>query len=535
MYKLLSKSKVLIVDDFANFRLSIKTMLERLGVKHIDQASNGIEAINSCTKESYDIIFCDYNLGDGQDGQQILEELHHRSLMRKGVLFLIVTAETTTAQVMGAVEYRPDAYLTKPFNSGQLGQRLQRLILKNATLNKIYSAINAGETNKAIALCDDVKLASPKTKFSCLRIKSELLEQQKDYAQLRLLYNEVIQEQPLLWAMLGLGQLYFNEGNVSEALEHFVEMRENFPKQVSILDWIAECHKVLGALEKAQETLKEAISISPKSVTRQANFGNVAASLHNYDIAQKAFAKTIHEGNYSCMSKAEHFEQYYDSTREVAKNMGRMDQIRLLAETDVVHKKMERAYQKDPSALATNLSSAATLFSLIGSPDKTSKILSKLSKTLDDPNCKVSGDQAKTIAQNIAIFADDKSNEKYLGQISSRLGEIQQEAKTQPQFVDAPVDKVTLSRKYNSDGMALVRQGKVQEALIKFREAIKTSPENMNYLLNASQIIIEKKELRVDSNKIQEAKKYLEELVSIDESDSRWKRYQKLLNLVSNV
>ncbi len=534
MFNLLSKSKILVIDDFAGFRQTIKTMLGRLGAQHIDQSSNGSEAVKRCSEENYDIIFCDYNLGDGQDGQQILEELHQRSLMRKGTLFIMVTAETTTAQVMGVIEYRPDAYLTKPFTGEQLGQRLKRLTLKNTALNNIYIAINAGQISKAIETCDAVISETPKLKYSCLRIKAELLDQTGRNDELLTLYNEVVNEQPVLWAMVGLGRLYFNNGDVSKALEHFLSMRETFSRQVSLLDWIAKCQNALGQVEKAEETLKEAVSISPKSVMRQATLGKVAASLNNYELAQQAYAKTIHEGTYSCMQRPQHFEHYYDNTRELVKKLKGREQSKILAQTEAVYKKMERAYQNDPTAMAANLSSAALLFSFADRSDKASDILSKLTKTLENPECKLSENQADSIAKHLQSFAQDKSIDKYLEQISSRVKVITEQIKAEKKDAEKTPDKAVMAKKANSEGIQLSKQGQHQGALMKFREAIDISPGNINYLLNAAQIIIEYKELNSDPEIVKEARQYLQVQIHMDKSDIRWKRYQKLVERVTN-
>ena len=546
MYKYLSQSKILVIDDFAGFRQTIKTMLTSLGAQHIDQASNGSEALKSCSGVKYNIIFCDYNLGDGQDGQQILEELHQRSLMRRGTLFLMVTAETTTAQVMGAIEYRPDAYLTKPFTNEQLGQRLKRLIAKNVALTKIYLAINKGEINQALELCDSVITETPKVKYSALRIKSELLEQQKKYVKAQELYEAVSKEQPVLWAMVGLGRLLFIQGDVPAALSHFLDMRENFPRQVSLLDWIAKCHNALGEGQKAEETLKEAISISPKSVSRQASLGEIAESLNNFELAQKAYARTIQEGTYSCMLKPRHFERYYDNTREVVATMSPLDKSRILAETQMVQKKMERTYSNDPTARATGLSSAAMLYSSVGQSDISSGILSKLTKTLEDPDCKISQQQMKTIKNNMQTLADDKSVEKHLDKISSRLIVIKEEIKTQQELSKKtaetlpvsspaePLDDSIIAKNLNTEGMSLAKQSKPLEALEKFRESMKVYAQNLNAVLNAAQLIIEHDSLKTDPERIKEAEQLLFE-VDIEETDIRWKRYQNLLKRVSNV
>jgi len=70
-----SKLRVLVVDDFNSFRMTLGKMLSELGFRHIDGAADGVEAFKYCQKHQYDLVLCDYNLGPGKNGQQLLEEL----------------------------------------------------------------------------------------------------------------------------------------------------------------------------------------------------------------------------------------------------------------------------------------------------------------------------------------------------------------------------------------------------------------------------------------------------------------------------
>ena len=76
-YAAFSKMRVLIIDDFENFRMSMKKIMVGFGVDKVDVTRNGNEAIRACTETKYDVILCDYNLGAGKNGQQVLEELRH--------------------------------------------------------------------------------------------------------------------------------------------------------------------------------------------------------------------------------------------------------------------------------------------------------------------------------------------------------------------------------------------------------------------------------------------------------------------------
>ena len=70
-----SRTRFLIVDDFSDFRTSLKSMLRDLGAKDVDTADRGEDTLVMCRHKRYDIILHDYNLGAGKNGQQVLEEL----------------------------------------------------------------------------------------------------------------------------------------------------------------------------------------------------------------------------------------------------------------------------------------------------------------------------------------------------------------------------------------------------------------------------------------------------------------------------
>jgi CheY-like chemotaxis protein len=72
--------RYLIVDDFEQMRVSFKSMLASVGAHAISTQSSGEVAIKSLAKEKFDVVICDYNLGEGKDGQQVLELHQHDGL-----------------------------------------------------------------------------------------------------------------------------------------------------------------------------------------------------------------------------------------------------------------------------------------------------------------------------------------------------------------------------------------------------------------------------------------------------------------------
>ena len=119
--------RCLVVDDMPDIRVALTKMLRTFGAEQIDFVANGDQAIEACSSRTYQLVLCDYNLGDGRDGQQVLEELRFRNQLNNTSIFVMVTAESSREMVLGALEYQPDDYITKPITLPFLRQRLDRV------------------------------------------------------------------------------------------------------------------------------------------------------------------------------------------------------------------------------------------------------------------------------------------------------------------------------------------------------------------------------------------------------------------------
>ncbi len=128
----------LLIDDNADMRASLRIQLSDIGLEHCDMARNVKEGLERLSQSRYDLIICDYNLGQGADGQQFLELVRRRQVLPLSTAFLMVTGETGYEQVATTAEYAPDDYLLKPFAAEMLGTRIARIFEKKAALRPIY-------------------------------------------------------------------------------------------------------------------------------------------------------------------------------------------------------------------------------------------------------------------------------------------------------------------------------------------------------------------------------------------------------------
>ncbi len=511
-------------------------MLQELGAHNVSQAGNAREAINLCKSTRFDIIFCDYNLGDGQDGQQILEELNLRGLISCSTLFLMITAETSSAQVLGALEYQPDAYVTKPFTRQQLEQRLKRLLARNIVLKPIHDAINSKSSQKGLLACEEVLEKYPAVRFATLRLKAGLLEELGLSEEALRLFNVVVDEQPLLWAMVGIGRLYFYKKDFENALKYFKETAQQFPSQASVLDWVAKCQHEMGLNAEAESILKDAISISPKNVRRQTQLGEVAQSLSHFDLAHKSYGKAIKEGSYSCIINASHYQHYFDNTAELVKEKQGKERMRLLEDTETSYKRVESMHSKDASKLACTQASVAKIYLNAEKDVQINKYLSKLSKTLARPNCNLDKDSLTHIESTLQALSENTAIAANVQKLSTEFNEkkeLYRARSESDQMIEEaePAD----ARLLNREGMQLAKAKRELEALEKYNQAIAMAPNNHGYRLNAVQVIIENKMLMNNSTFLAEAKEHLKKVSTMDKTDERWTRYLSLNEKMNNA
>ena len=273
-----SNMRFLVVDDFSDFRSSVKGMLGQMAAQHIDIAANGEEALSLCRKTRYDVILHDYNLGEGKNGQQVLEELHHEKLISPHCIFVMVTAESSQAMVMAALEFEPDAYLTKPFNRASLQQRLDKLVERKSLLAPILDALAREDHRAVVSACDALLQRDPRLAPLCQRYKANALAALQQHEPLEQLLQGILAQRPLPWALMKLADHLLQRGQLDQAEALYEQGIEQFPMLPAAFDGLARVKLARGETLKAQVFLEQAVKISPNNPQRQAELGRVARS-----------------------------------------------------------------------------------------------------------------------------------------------------------------------------------------------------------------------------------------------------------------
>ncbi len=295
----------LVVDDFEGIRQLLRESLRNLGACHIDQAASGGEAMTMLIRTRYDVVLCDYNLGEGKNGQQVLEEARVRNLMAPSSMWLMVSAEKSVESVMGAAEHQPDAYLIKPITEGMLLTRLNRVWQKKQVFREIDQAFLEKDYLRAAKLCG-AKAADDKLhELDLLRMQAVLLLKSGEPHQARAVFERVLAERDYNWAKAGVAKIRMLDGELDAARQLFEGVIAENRYYIDAYDQLATAYQLLGQPEQACDVLEKAAGLSPNSVSRQCGLGQASFKMGNLGVAEKAFRKCIAIGEYSVMKTAD--------------------------------------------------------------------------------------------------------------------------------------------------------------------------------------------------------------------------------------
>ena len=113
---------VLIVDDHKTMLRIIKNLLTQLGFNNVDEATNGSMALVKLREKKYNLVISDWNM-EPMTGLELLKNVRADAAL-KDIMFIMVTAESKTENVVEAKSAGVNNYIVKPFNAETLKSKL---------------------------------------------------------------------------------------------------------------------------------------------------------------------------------------------------------------------------------------------------------------------------------------------------------------------------------------------------------------------------------------------------------------------------
>lgn len=527
--KIYEKKRCLVVDDLTEVRAAYKRMLKSFGAIHIDTAANGDEAMQKCELNQYEIILCDYNLAESKDGQQVLEELRHSGLLKYTTLFIIITAEVSREMVLGAIENQPDDYITKPISQQTMRLRVDRALLKHEDLLPIKMAIDEKNYGKAIEKCNEKINTKSYYRWDCIQYKAQLLLLMGNYNEAKKIYEHVLKEKELIWAKIGLAKTLIKNQEYDQVEALLVGIITNDHRYIEAHDLLSEYYEQTKDYRKAQDSIKVATQLSPKSILRHRRLAEIAEKNNDEGTSLEAYEEAIRWNHNSCYAKAEDYlalsRKTVDTTREIKNEKAKEKIKKALAMLE----RMVRRFPSNKNQVKSTLIEAQ-LLSNQGKKDIAKAKLSVAEEEYEKLNLK-DIDVRFDYAQSHILIGNNQKAYQELHAIYLEKKNDQQIIKRIDRISDEPI---TLAGKkcaaeLTHEGIHAYQNKDYDLSLKIFMDARNMFPRHVGVNLNMLQVVLAKTESQgKDKTLYEQSKTCLDNVGNIEINNKYYERYNFL-------
>lgn len=490
--KIYSTKKCLVIDDFPEIRGSLSRTLRNFGAELVDTASDGDEAVKLCSQNKYDIVICDYNLGSGQDGQQVLEEVRFLRVLLMTSLFIMLTGESSREMVLGALECQPDDYITKPYTEGSLRTRLNRAILRHEALMPIKKAISEGDYQAALDGCNERIASGARYASDCIKMKGHLLFLLRQLKEAQDLYESVLDRKPLVWAKLGMSKTLIDMGKLDSAEKILADVISEDSRYVEAHDLLADVYEARNDTHGAQKSVEQASKVSPKSVHRHRKLAKLADSNGDDTLAMNSYRQAIKWGMNSCHESPQDYFDYARKTSDVVRNSDDRKEDKVMVKQAVSYlDRARKRYGDSPEVAAQSHMVEAQLYQSQGDEAKaraSTQTAKKLYSKLEDPSVDASLELARTLH---TVNEEDEAR-KLLVALAAKHSDDKRLLRVIDGITSEPISQSgkTVASALTKTGISSYEKRDFDSAIDVFTKAISLYPKHVGLNLNLIQTVL---------------------------------------------
>jgi two-component system, chemotaxis family, chemotaxis protein CheY len=119
------RMRFLVVDDFSTMRRIVRNLLKELGFTNVDEAEDGVVALQKLKSGTFDFIVSDWNMPN-MTGIELLRAVRGDAAL-KHLPVLMVTAEAKKENIVEAAQAGANGYIVKPFTAATLDEKLNKI------------------------------------------------------------------------------------------------------------------------------------------------------------------------------------------------------------------------------------------------------------------------------------------------------------------------------------------------------------------------------------------------------------------------
>jgi two-component system chemotaxis response regulator CheY len=117
--------RFLVVDDFSTMRRIVRNLLKELGFTNVQEAEDGVDALNKLRSAEFDFVVSDWNMPN-MTGIDLLRAIRADAKL-KHLPVMMVTAEAKRENIIEAAQAGASGYVVKPFTAATLDEKLKKV------------------------------------------------------------------------------------------------------------------------------------------------------------------------------------------------------------------------------------------------------------------------------------------------------------------------------------------------------------------------------------------------------------------------
>ena len=532
---LFSKKRVLLIDDQRSFQVMMKAMLQNVGLNHITLLATAEEGRRRCQKESFDIYLIDYNLGSGENGRQFLSYLRENKLLAPDAIAVIVSGDNSRSMVLSALESEPDDYMMKPVSQEQRRQRLQRTLLRKQELKEIFVALQQEDKPEVIRQCEAALAKDTRYGNYCRCLMAEMHMQLGDADKARHILRSGLAAGESSWLRLGLGKACQILGRNEEAVEHLKKALQLRPLMVEAYRWLAAAQLAGGYGAEAVETLTRATEISPQSGLLHRQLAEISLAHGDYFKARESLSTMIELNRFETERNPQLIGSYVHCLILHAMNSDDPFHIRNLQKqvNSALYRCRQALVESDFDYPGFEQICQARVQMARGDLLRGKRMLYKTAHNYGDKPEQM----ATPLLSSMVLALLQLGDFEYAGELQPLLREqgamdpLLQECIQSVQKDQSQHERQQKYQELNAQGIKAYTDGRYEESLGFFRDALRKAPANTSAALNKAQSILQllkEQDKKKGHELIDECKTTLELLDGVLLNPAQQERLKKL-------
>jgi DNA-binding response OmpR family regulator len=527
----LKHKKVLVVDDFANVRKSIKTMLLDLGFTTVNEAGDGNAASKLMRETKHDLVLCDFNLGKGRDGMRLLEEWRRLKLLSQEAIFVLITGETARDIVISALEFQPDDYLAKPFTMEVLSIRMMRWFERRQILLPLLVSLDKKDWPAVARIARQVNEQHPRYRSAAQKHFVEALIQQDQLTEAENFLYGLLGKRYQCWAQTSLHRIELLQHKHDSAEKGLKAVLVRDPNEMIAYDYLVDALQEQDKDEEVQFWLEEAISRAPRNISRQQKLVQVAQKNLNYQRANQAQRDVLSLATDTMHESLGRFQTYIKDLQHEARSCDEVRKKEIQKDITNAGKRMIDSFAFDQNARLFN-KALQVQRSNDSSDARYARSLNELLNQSFDAIDELIPETAVFLAETFYLAERFDDGDEMVRRFNRCF-------KQQPQVVRVlnalqaepiPLSVRKEAKKLNSQGIDLYRRQQYSESIQLFERAIILSPRHPGIVLNFVQShLMQMKIAGKNRTVIEMCLDTIRRLHYLSDEHYQYERYQKLL------